>query len=150
MAGWKLGWRCRLGIAASLAAVHGAGSACLPPPSDWVPPTEQELVSSTGRWATDIVEGVVTRGSHDGGAARFRVVHVYRGSLRPGMTISARPGWGLHTPMCPGMFPPPPVPRGTSGVIYFGGGVPTLNFLAPDELEMIFAGGWIERRPSGR
>lgn len=150
MAGWRPGWRRRLAIAASLAAVHGAGSACLPPPDDWVEPTEQEQVASVGRGATDIVEGVVTRGSRNGRAARFRILHVYRGSLRPGMTITADPGWGLNMPMCPGMFPTPPVPRGTIGVIYFTGTEPRLNFLAPGELEMMFAGGWIERRPARR
>jgi hypothetical protein len=140
--------RYRLVIAASLMAAHGAASACLPPPDDWVPPTRQEQVASVARSATDIVEGVVTRGSYSGRTPRFRILHVYRGSLRPGMTISIMPGWGLHAPMCAGMISPPPVPRGARGVIYFRRGDPELNFLWADELEMMFAGGWIARRPA--
>ena len=82
----RLSFAALSGLAAVIAAWPGAASACLPPPPGWVPPTEEEQVRSAALGSTDIVFGEVTRGS-GGGRARFRILHVYKGSLRPGTTI---------------------------------------------------------------
>ena len=135
------------GPAVLMAARAGAASACLPPPPGWVPPTEEERVRSGAQWATDIVYGEVTRGSGSGGTPRFRILHVYKGSLRPGMTINADTAWGLDAPMCAGMIMPPPVVRGRRGVIFFSGR-PELKFLSDRELELMIACGFIQARPA--
>ena len=139
----RLSFAALSGLAVVMAAWAGAASACLPPPPGWVPPTEEERVRSAAQWATDIVYGEVTRGSGSGGTPRFRILHVYKGSLRPGMTINAdRPGAWI-APMCAGMIMPPPVVRGRRGVIFFSGR-PELNFLSDRELELMIAGGFIQ------
>lgn len=142
----RLSFAALSGLVVVMAAWAGAASACLPPPPDWVPPTEEERVRSAALGSTDIVYGEVTRGS-GGGRARFRILHVYKGSLRPGTTIRADLGWGLNAPMCAGMIPPPPVWRGRRGVIFFSGR-PELRFLSDRELKLMIAGGFIQRRPA--
>ena len=131
------------GTAFALAVLlHGApASACLPLPG-WVEPTLEERVRAAARWSTDIVYGVVVRGSGRE-RERFRVIHVYKGSLRPGRVIDVRPGWGVHPPPCPGMGMPPPVMRGDYGVIFFNSDRPQLNFLGDRELELMFSEGLI-------
>lgn len=134
-----------LGICGESAAV-----ACLPPPPGWVPPTQEEIVRSAANNATDIVYGEIVRDGFSGRTPRFRVIHVYRGRLRPGQTIEARHGWGINPPMCAGMLGgPPPVPRGTRGTILFRAERPVLDFLGERDLELMLAGGFIQPRPAG-
>lgn len=128
-------------------AAASPASACLPPPDGWVPPTEEQRVASAARWSTDIAYGEVVRGSDNGRTPRFRILHVYKGALRPGTTIAAAPGWGLDPPICAGMFMPPPVLRGQRGVILFSQ-YPELNFLSDSELQLMFARGFIQPRPA--
>lgn len=104
---------------------------------------------SAASWASDIVYGEVVRGGRSGETAHFRVLHVHKGRLRPGMTIRARPGWGLEPPICAGMIgPPPPAPRGTRGTVAFQSDQRELNFLSDRELELMIAGGFIRPRPA--
>jgi hypothetical protein len=145
----RLSFAVLIGLAALIAARAGAASACLPPPPDWVPPTDEERVRSAAAWASDIVYGEIVRGGMSGGTARFRIIHVHKGRLRPGMTIRARLGWGLDPPICAGMIgPPPPVPPGTRGTIVFQSDQRELNFLSDRELELMIAGGFIQPRPT--
>jgi hypothetical protein len=127
--------------AATLALVSGTGSACLPSLPGDVPPTEQEKVADVGRHATDIVYGIVTRGSDSGKSIRFRIIHVYRGAHRAGEIVDVRPGWGLDGPPC--ILTPPPVIKGAYGVIFFYGDPPELHFLSDRQVQMMFEGGWI-------
>jgi hypothetical protein len=132
------------GLAFALAALFDGApaSACLPPPPGWVEPSQEEQVRAAARWSTDIVYGVVVRGS-DREPERFRVIHVYKGSLRPGTVLRVSRGWGLNPPLCHGMLDPPPVMRGEYGVIFFNSDRPELNFLSDEELELMFSEGLI-------
>jgi hypothetical protein len=132
-------------VAVGLAAVLGAGHApaCLPPPEGWVPPSVEERARVGAQWAMDIVYGVVVRGTESGRQERFRVLHVYKGPLRPGAVLDVERGWGLNPPMCPGMMMIPPVFRGDYGVIAFRSDRPALNFLGENELEVMFREGLI-------
>jgi len=145
----RLSFTAAIGLAVLAAARPGAASACLPPPPDWVAPTDGERVRSAAARASDIVYGEIVRGGMSGGTAHFRILHVHKGRLRPGMTIRARVGWGLDPPMCAGMIgPPPPAPRGTRGTIVFQSDRRELNFLSDRELELMIAGGFIQPRPT--
>jgi hypothetical protein len=107
------------------------------------------VLRSVARGSSDIAYGEVRRGNYRRGA-RFRVIHVYKGSLRPGRTVDADVGWGLDAPPCAGMMVPPPVVRGRRGVIFFSGSRPTMNFLDDDEVAQMFSLGLLEPGPHDR
>lgn len=123
-----------------------SAAACLPPPPGWQPPSAEERVRGAVNWATDIAYGVMVRGSFgDEGQTRFRIIHVYKGSHRPGSVIEAPLGWGLEPPMCAGMLGgPPPLPRGTYGVVLFQSERPELNFVSDQDLQLMFTLGLIQ------
>lgn len=141
-------------LALAAAAAAGAAPACLPPLEGAVEPTEEERIRHVGRSPAAIVYGVVTRSPQSRRGGRFRVMHVYRGALRPGTTIPVEPGWGLNPPPCFGMMTPPPVERGARGVIVYDPGLPWLNFASESELALMFRLGIIapgpHDRPEGR
>jgi hypothetical protein len=136
--------------ALALTALEGAASACLPPLPGTIEPTLEEQVRSAALHSSDIVYGEVIRGSRGRRRAQFRVHHAYKGAFRPGAVVAAELGWGLDPPMCVGMIQPPPVQRGARGVIFFGSGQPTLNFLGDGELELMFRLGLIAPGPHDR
>jgi hypothetical protein len=123
--------------------------ACLPPPPGAVeppPPTEAEQADTIFRTSTNIVYGVVT-GEVDG-AYRFKIIHSYKGALRPDQTVlasrGAYGGWGFDPPHCFGMIPPPPLMPGAYGVVAFQD-EPQLNFVGDKRLAIMFDAGWIRR-----
>jgi len=147
-------WVC----AAAVAATAAAAPACLPPPPGWVEPTEEERVAGATRAASDIVYGEIVRGNDRRRRARFRVLHVYKGSARVGSVLSLPVGWGLDPPMCAGMLGgPPPIPdsaRGERAVALIFPNMSELNFVDPGELAIMLRLGLIEPgphdRPAGR
>ena len=142
--------RTALALAAVAAAIlPGAASACLPPLEGWKPPTLEERVQWAWDHSTDVVYGVVTKTS-ESEPIPFRVLHVYKGPLKPGATLALDRGWGLDPPMCVGMVPGPPVMKGQFGVIVFHNVRPTMTFLSEEELELMFAKGWIRRAGTPR
>jgi len=143
----------RLAALAGAIWVSSPAHACLPPPDDWTPPTKAEQDQAVVRWAswaTDIVYGNVIR-SRYGGRMSFQVLHVYKGRMKRGRIIRARQGWGLNAPMCAGLLGgPPPLPSGTHGVAVYRRDMGELNFVAPNELEVMFREGAIRRAPRDR
>jgi hypothetical protein len=136
-----------LGAMAAGAFVAAPAVACLPPlPGERVPSLE-ERVRSAFEHATDIVYGVVTKREDGRQRVRFKVLHVYKGDLAAGARLTLERGFGLDPPACVHMIAWPPMERGAYGVIVFRDSRPTLTFLAPAELELMFAKGWIARAP---
>ncbi len=134
-----------LGLMAAILPVSPA-LACPPPPPGWVPPTETQMLSRSLNGMTDIAYGVVTRSSNTPGApALFKVIHVYRGTLRKGQTIDAPPGWGHPTPVCAGMMGPATAqPVGAYGVIAFARTSPMIDFIKPEHVQIMIREGWIK------
>ena len=91
-------------------------------------------------WSSDIVYGVIVRGGKSAGA--LKVLHIYRGTLRPGQTIAIRSGWGYERPNC-GMVMLPPLLKGQSGVIAFNGS-PTFSPVYKAYLDAMFETGLIQ------
>ena len=130
-------------IAASI-PIEGA-LACPPPPPGYVEPTHEQLLERSLSGATDIVYGVITRSADAGQPARFKVLHVYRGRNRVGETIEAPVGWGHPTPFCAGMMGgAPPTALGAYGVIAFARHAPQLDFIMPDDVQLMIRKGWIK------
>ena len=127
-----------------------AAFACAPPPPDWVPPTHDQFLERSLSGATDIVYGVITKPAAAGEPARFKVLHVYRGSRKKGDTISAPVGWGHPTPVCAGMMgAAPPKPAGAYGVIAYAAHAPLLEFISPDDVQLMIRRGWIRSARRG-
>ena len=134
-----------LAIAAAVLMPLTGALACPPPPPGYVPPTQEQILERSLQGVTDIVYGVVTGGEVPGQPSRFKVVHVYRGNLRVGDTVEARPGWGHPEPFCVGMMAEAhPKPVGTYGVVAFGEGRRLLNFVSPENVQIMIAKGWIK------
>jgi hypothetical protein len=132
-------------IAAALASAPVAALACPPPPPGWVEPTHEQLLERSLKGATEIVYGVITRSAEAGEPAAFKVLHVYRGSARKGDTIVAPVGWGHPVPYCVGMMgAAPPRPQGAYGVIAFARHAPILEFIKPDDVQLMIRRGWIK------
>lgn len=131
--------------AATLAFVPLQGAlACPPPPPGWVPPTHEQSLERSLSGATDIVYGFITREAAAGAPAEFRVLHVYRGTRKKGETIEAPVGWGHPTPVCVGMMgAAPPKPKGAYGVIAFAKHAPLLEFISPEDVQLMIQRGWI-------
>ena len=118
--------------------------ACPPPPPGYVPPTQEQVVERSLRDVTDIAYGVVVPGGVPEKTARFKVLHVYRGSLSKGQTIEAAAGWGHPAPFCLGMMGPPyPKPVGSYGVVAFRNGQRELNFISAEHVAIMIEQGWI-------
>jgi hypothetical protein len=141
-------------VAAVLAATASAAQACLPPPPGWVEPTAEERVAGAARGASDIVYGEIVRGNDRYQRARFRVLHVYKGSARVGSILSMPVGWGLNPPMCAGMLGgPPPMPRSARGERAVPLVFPTmreLNFVDSGQLAIMLRLGLIQPGPHDR
>jgi len=119
--------------------------ACPPPPPGYVQPTHEQLLKRSLSGATDILYGVIVEGAAPGQPARFRIVHVYRGSRRKGDTIEAPVGWGHPTPVCAGMMGAAPArPPGAYGVIAFARHAPQLDFIQADDVQLMIRRGWIK------
>jgi hypothetical protein len=134
-----------LALAAMMAAVPAA--ACPPPLPGAVeppPPSDAEVAKRIYEGSANIVYGVVTHGSDRNGTPRIRIVHVYKGDLKPGRTVAIRPSWGFHQPFCAGMIGPPILPTGAYGVIAFSGD-PEWNHVDDKWLDLMFDAGWIRR-----
>ena len=95
----------------------------------------------------NIVYGVVTRSA--GWSARFRIIHVYKGPLRPGAVIEVQSGWGLDGPPCIGTALPSPIPDDTYGVVFFETSRPELNFVEEHDLAILFREGLIRSARAG-
>ena len=135
-----------------LLAIAAPAAACLPPPPGTFeppPPSPVERARRIHDWATDIVYGVVIRADDDEGRYRFRVLHVYKGSLRPDQMISASSSFGFDPPPCL-ISPPPPTPRGSYGVIAFHADRPELSFLSDRDLQEMFDANLIVRAAPAR
>jgi hypothetical protein len=133
-----------IAFAALMLGSAGAASACPPPPPGYVQPTHEQLLQRSLSGATDIVYGVITKPAASGEPARLKVLHVYRGARQKGETIDAPVGWGHPTPMCVGMMGPAPAkPLGAYGVIAFARHAPQLEFIAPEDVQLMIRRGWI-------
>jgi len=142
----------RLAALAFTLWIGAAASACPPSLPDDPPPPPPPTAEQRARAiaaSPNIVYGIVTRYDEDSGTSRFRVVHVYKGSLRPGQVIEAPAGWGPNAPSCTGTSQPPPATRGTYGVIYFNPDYPALNFVADTDLAIMFREGLIQSARAG-
>lgn len=136
----------RLPVAIALAFTATPALACLPPPPGMPeppPPTKVELAHAIARSSANIAYGIVT--SELGEEPKFKVIHVYRGTLSPEQVISPQPGhnYSLQPTPCPGMVPPPPLPKGVYGVIAYSG-APVLSFIPDQILQEMFAAGLIK------
>ena len=134
-------------FAAAAAAVLPleATVACPPPPPGWVEPTHEQRLEQSLSGATDIVYGIVTESAAPGEPARFKVLHVYKGSARKGDTIAAPFGWGHPVPVCVGMMGHGPVrPVGAWGVIAFASHAPAIEFIKPEDVQLMIRRGWIK------
>lgn len=124
--------------------------ACLPPPPgtpEPPTPTPEEQARGIFNFSTDIVYGVVTGVDQDEGRARFKILHVYKGALKPGTTVSVELTWGFDAPPCL-ISPPPPPAKGDYGVIAFRD-TPALHYLGDQRLGILFDQGLLQsaRRP---
>lgn len=118
--------------------------ACPPPPPGYVEPTPEERLRRSLSDTTDVVYGVVRRGAEPGKSARFEIFHVYRGEARKGDVVDAPFGWGHPVPQCVGMYgPAPALPVGAYGVIAFASTAPELNFIKPEDVQVMIRQGWI-------
>lgn len=137
--------RVRFAFAAVAALTAQASWACPPPPPGYVPPTEEQLLERSLTNVTDIVYGVVVPGGVPEKSSNFKIIHVYRGSLRQGEVIEADAGWGHPAPFCLGMMSAAyPRPVGSYGVVAFRDGRRELNFISPDHVRMMIGKGWIK------
>jgi hypothetical protein len=127
-------------IAASLGAVAAPSAACLPTMPGQ---TESQRLGAAFDRSTEIVYGVVLKGARDGQKARFKVIHVYKGTLKPGSVIEAVPTHGFDPPPCVAMPYPPSAAKGEYGVVAFNIHYPALNFIDPSTLKLAFNEGWI-------
>jgi hypothetical protein len=142
----RAGWL--LAFAVSAGAMASGAQACLPPlPGERIP-TEEEMLREVARSAPDIAYGRIVRGSDRGGRPLFRVIHVYKGSLRPAQRIRHRIGWGIPGTMCPGMISPPPVSGGWNGVAVIGSS--DMFFLTPDQVASLLRQGLLTPGPHDR
>jgi len=149
--------RRELRLAGAMLVAAGAMplQACLPTPARTAEQMRTDAIEGRARSfarfleVSNVIYGVVTRSAHDGGTARFRILHVYKGGLRPGTTIDARSidRYRLHPPDC-GMVDishPLLFRRGDYGVLAYSGERPVLDFLDPCTLDYWFRSGWIRR-----
>jgi len=133
----------RLAALALSLGIGTAAGACLPP----LPGEEMHVPNDLERAqiiaaAPNIVYGIVLGDAPAGRGVRFRIIHVYKGPLRPGQVIEAQAGWGLDAPMCAGMIQPAPAWRGAYGVIFFHAD-PEINFVGEHDLAVLFREGLI-------
>lgn len=137
-------------LAALVLGLAEAARACPPPPPGYVQPTHEQRLQRSLSGATDIVYGVITRSAASGEPARFKVLHVYRGAHKRGETIESPVGWGHPTPVCVGMMGPAPAkPLGAYGVIAFARHAPQLEFIAPEDVQLMIRRGWIRSARAG-
>lgn len=128
-------------LAIAAAALPGAAPACDIAP-DWVLPSREERWQTEFEHSKGIVRAVVTRAGRN--KIPFRVLHVYKGALRPGARLTLRP----EIRGCPVPGRPDRTARGTAGVIRFTDSG-TFAFLSEQELENMFEKGWIQRAGRG-
>ena len=135
-----------LAIAGAAAIIPLQGAlACPPLPPGTQPPTAEQFLARSMPNVSDIVYGVVTRERGPGEPARFKIIHVYRGTLHKGDIVEAIPGWGFPEPVCVGMMSPAyPKPPGTYGVAAFSRDRKMLNFVSPENVRIMIDKGWIK------
>ncbi|WP_404336303.1 hypothetical protein AB2M62_18865 [Sphingomonas sp. MMS12-HWE2-04] len=132
-------------VVALLAMLPAAPAfACLPPRPgvpEPPPPTDAQFAEAVLR-STNILEGQVVRGTYDrAGPARFRITHVYKGALKPGI-IEVAPGWGFDPPPCFGMTGgPPPVPPSRTRIVIAFRDTPELGIVDEKWLRVLFERG---------
>jgi hypothetical protein len=126
-----------------LAFLAAAPAAACPPPEGPQPSVAEQARGIHGL-ASDIVYGVVLRPTGGPHSYRFRVLHAYKGALRPGQVITARATIGFNGARC-GIMTPPPLARGRYGVVAFTGTTQELNFIDQAYLEAMFEAGLIRR-----
>lgn len=132
-------------LAGIFAAVSAPAAACLPPPPGIPEPpplTKEEKAKQIYTWSSDIVYGVVVNRMKHDRPPRFKVIHTYKGSLKPGQVIEVKPSFGFDAPPCSGLGSPPHHSKGSSGVIAFTG-APTMNFVSDGYLKTMFDAKWI-------
>ncbi|WP_395331961.1 hypothetical protein WBP06_03695 [Novosphingobium sp. BL-8H] len=141
-------------VAATLLFHASSALACVPPP----PPPPDQPVPDLGAEAREaatrrfknsynIVYGVIIDAPDHGGKARFRVLHVYAGSLSVGERLDA---WSvdyftLGHPTCPPAVGPLFPKKGEYGVLAFKGNLPVLDFVDRCTLDYWFRNKWIKR-----
>lgn len=120
------------------ALISSPALACPPPIAGQVeppPPTHEETAKSIARSAANIVYGQIVSDFNE--PIRFKVLHVYQGSLKPGFTLNPVNSWGFNPPPCHGMLSLPPPPPGAYGVIAFGA-EPELRWIPDPVLQSMF------------
>lgn len=132
--------------AALFALLSGAGpaAACVPPLPGDREPTVEEKARFAYEHSTDIVYGITLDEGWSNDKVRFKVLHVYRGQLKPGDVVLLEHGWGYDPPPCFGMIGMPPVMKGTWGVAGFSDSSRGLNWINQPWLDIMFRNGWIK------
>ncbi len=99
--------------------------ACLPPPPGFVeplPPTVDQRAAQIAEQSENIVYGELFSTAYYGRPGRFRILRVYKGSLRVGNRVKIQPSWGFDPPMCAWMNGGPfPTPKGVKGIFAWSG-----------------------------
>lgn len=133
-----------LSIALGLACLATPAMACLPPPQGGPEPIWEDQLKGVVERAPNIVYGVVEEGGSS--SVRFRVIHVYKGNVKPGAMLQLRVGFvvGPHVP-CGLAGPPPPMDKGLYGVAAFNPAYAELNLFDPRDMDTIFNAGWLRR-----
>ncbi|NIJ22005.1 hypothetical protein FHS95_003716 [Sphingomonas naasensis] len=122
--------------------------ACSPPVTGVpriAPPGDAVIAESLFRQSSEIVYGRVIRGAGTRGGARFKVLHVYKGKLKPGAILAI--AWTAPMP-CAGVTVPQ-INKGMSGVIGFSG-APKLDFIERKWVDRMIADKWIVASPGDR
>lgn len=138
-------------VGAALLLFHASAAAGCPPPPPPAPGRDlgvEAREAATARFENsyNIVYGVIIDAPKKGGKARFRVLHVYAGSLKVDDELDA---WAvdyysIHKPVCPAFGPVFPKKR-EYGVLAFRGDLPVIDFVDKCTLDYWFRKGWIKR-----
>jgi hypothetical protein len=140
----KLGrWAAGMAAIAAAAGLPGAARACELVPEDQMPSAEEQL---RHRFESPTVIALAVATKRGRSKVPFKVLHVYKGSLRAGARLTLRP----RIEGCPTGEKPWPTEKGEKGVIGVydqssSGDRDEFLFLRPGELEKMFQKGWIRR-----
>lgn len=141
----------RIKILAAILMFHASPALACPPPPP--PPPDRDLGAEAREAATErfknsynIVYGVITDAPKNGGKARFRILHVYAGSLKVDERLDA---WALdyfaiHRANCP-VYTAVVPKKGEYGVLAFRGNLPVIDFVDSCTLDYWFRKKWIKR-----
>jgi hypothetical protein len=137
----KLAW---IAAAAAALLLPGTAQACLPPMPGEHEPTVEEKARFAYEHSTNIVYGITLDAANGREKVRFKILHVYKGSLKAGDVVSLEHGWGYDPPPCFGMIGMQPLPKGAWGVAGFSDLNLSLNWIDEPWLKIMFANGWIK------